>query len=158
MGKILINIKTQENTDENIRSELFLQLQNSIALRTDEHQTWLYIFFTSFTTNALLLIAIFNSEKFPHNKIDGLIISSFGIFITVFILVIQNRAFLAMKAYENFSKVLEKKLKLKKYSYNKFRDRALANNKGQARLFIIHFNWVILIAWIAFLVYFVFSG
>jgi hypothetical protein len=132
------------------------QLQNVISLRTDEHQTWLKIFFASFTTNALLLIAIFHSEKFPDKIIDEVIISLFGILITIIIIFIQNRAFLAMKAYEDFSKVLEKKLKLKKYSYNKFRDKALANNKGQARLFIIHFNWFILFAWIAFLVYFVF--
>jgi hypothetical protein len=134
--------------------ELFRQLNNTIILRNEEHQTWLKILFMSLTTNSLLLLALFKDGKFPYAPTVGLIITAFGIFITIFLRIIQKRAFLTMESYEKFSKKIEDDLKLNKYSLNKFRDKQLPNIRGTARLLIETFNYILLVGWIVFALYF----
>jgi hypothetical protein len=136
------------------RDEFFKQLNNAVVLRNEEHQTWLKILFASLTTNSLLLIALFKDGTFPSNSTIGIIITAFGILITFFLAIIQRRAYLTMKTYEDYSKIIEDQLKLKKYSYNKFRDKELPNIRGRARFLIEGFNYILLIGWVVFLLYF----
>jgi hypothetical protein len=137
------------------REELFELLQNSITLRNQEHNTWINTLFMSLTTNSLLLIALFKDGKFPDDSSIGIIISAFGILLTIFLLSVHKRAMKTMGAYEAFSRKVEKKLKLKEFSYNRFRDEKLINSKGTIRKLTMVFEYLILTGWVVFLIFFV---
>jgi hypothetical protein len=87
------------------------QLQNVISMRIDEHHTWVYIFITSLTTTSILLVALFNTGKFPPQS-TGIVICFFGCFISVVLLYIQERALITMKAHEDIRKEIEEELQL----------------------------------------------
>jgi hypothetical protein len=149
---------------------LLAQLENAIALRNHEHQTWLNIFFASFSTTSLLFVALFSGD--PKATWEILLIASFAIFITIRFQAIQKRAFITMKAYEEFSKLIESKIKELEpafCSYNTFRGNytiakspekitnlsdfcvdqpARKRNPGSARNSINQFYWVSIGLWI----------
>lgn len=142
------------------------QISNAIELRNHEHQTWLNIFYASFSTTSLLFVALFSGNQ--RQLWEVLIIASFGIFITVYFKRIQQRAFLTMRAYEEFSKLIESRLKAVDpdfCSYNVFRgnytiDSAQTDlaehclekphrtsNTGKARNAINNFYIITIIIW-----------
>jgi hypothetical protein len=152
---------------------LLHQLENAIALRNHEHQTWLNIFFASFSTTSLLFVALFSGDK--RDFWEVLVISVFGILITLRFKGIQERAFLTMKAYEEFSKLIESKIKTIEgdfCSYNIFRGNYMVDssnsnlsdycvekpgrerNAGKARNSINQFYFLTIALWIILLIIF----
>lgn len=116
------------------REELFSQLQNTISLRIEEHQTFLNFFFYSIATNALLFIALFEDGDIPKHPIVGVVISSLGIIATVVLTLLQSRVLLHMRAHEKFIKKLEGDLELGEYAYtenlNRLLDESISNPRG----------------------------
>lgn len=136
------------------RRELFEQLRNSITLRNQEHNTWLAATFLSLTTSALFLMALLRNGQLPDDPMLGVLITLFGAIVSLFLLIVQERALNTTRAYEEFSKKIDHKLDLEKYSYNKFRDNYLSKNRGIARFIIVLFNYCLLIGWIIFFIIF----
>lgn len=87
-----------------------VQLQNVTSLRIDEHNTWVTLFSTCLATTALLLIALFNTGSLPIKSV-GIIICSFGFFISLVYFYVQNRALVAMKNWEKAIEQIEVELK-----------------------------------------------
>lgn len=141
--------------DEKKRGELLNQLSNSITLRNQEHNIWVTTLFLSLTTSSLLLVALFNDGQLPKNSSIGVLITIFGSIITLFLLIVQQRALTTAKAYEEFSKKIEGDLKLREYSYNNFRDNFSSKFKGTGRFIIELFNYGLLIGWCVFFIFFI---
>src|SRR5688572_30185068 len=102
----LTNIKTTIN-----RSELLTLLQNFSNLRTGQDQVLWSIIGAFWTTNSLLLVSIFATDR-QNTWYVGLIISFVGIWISWVWNRIQSRALSRIKIYEKSIIEIEKKLNL----------------------------------------------
>ena len=125
------------------------QISSISSLRTDEHYTWVNIFITCLGTNALLLIALFNSGSLPE-KIPGIIICTFGFTISLIYIRIQNRALVTMKGYEKALKKAHKALALY--------DSTLYIKKAKylgARTVMTIFTVIQMVAWFAGIIFFI---
>lgn len=134
------------------RDELFAQLGNIINLHNDEHQTWLRMFFTSLTTNALLFIALFRTGDFPCNPFVARFIAFLGCLFTMMFSRVQNRALEYMNVYEKLAKKIENELKLGEYSYT-FKLKEAVSSTPSARRYMKAFNYFIIGVWILIFIY-----
>lgn len=93
------------------RDELWLQLGNSINLRSSEDQVLWTIFGAFLASNAILLVALFTTGDLPKNSLVGLVVSFFGILLSMIWHGIQQRALGHVKRHENLMKTIEENLR-----------------------------------------------
>ncbi len=100
--------------------EQFCQLENAINLRHHEHDTWLNITFTSFTTNAILFVALFATDKRQFWEAE--MIAFFGVMVSFASRFLQKAAYDTMRSHEEYSKEIEKSLSSKYNDYSGYND------------------------------------
>jgi len=137
------------------------QLSNAITLICNQDQTIWNIFGYFWGTNALLLIALFSTEKLLTNSCIGIIVSSLGAMLSLLWRFIQKRAIAHMNRFESTMLKLEDSLKIDSSvslsgkrnveDYNFF----IGEKGGVARKWIIISITLIMIIWILSLIYFI---
>ena len=96
-------------------SELWIQLQNAINLRSSQDQVLWSIFGVFWAANAILLVALFATGKFPSNPIVIPLIACLGIALCYVWYAIQKRALGHIVRHEELMRRVEKKLDFDPY-------------------------------------------
>src|SRR3990170_1557415 len=93
------------------KEELRFRLELAISYRNHEDQIIWTAFGIFFATNAVLLVALFQTGDFPNAPV-GTLISLAGAFMSVAWALIQRRALGHLERYEALAERIERKLNL----------------------------------------------
>lgn len=92
------------------RSELWSQLSNVVQLRSSQDQVLWTIFGAFWAANSILLVALFQTGKFPDPWV-GIVVAAVGAALSLFWIFIQRRALHHLVRHESIMQAIESELR-----------------------------------------------
>lgn len=102
----LVKDATKGDRTHVLRDDLWNQLGNVVALVAKQDQIVWAVFGVFWAANAVLLVALFTTGDLPKRPV-GLVVSIFGLALSLLWLAIQHRAMAWLKFYEKVVRKLE---------------------------------------------------
>jgi len=124
--------QNENREDKQNRSDLWNQLANAIDLRNAQDQVLWSIFGTFWAANAILLVALFPSGRFPKVPAVGIIISLVGMIMSLIWYGMQRRALGHLNRHEELITEIETRLGIdqKLATSARINDESYARNLG----------------------------